>query len=66
MTNAKLFEKLGKKTHLTDAGYALYGYSRAIFQELEEVEEVRVHVNIYDGEWDDDSKNGSGTLVCGI
>ncbi len=35
-----LFEKLGKKVHLTEAGRELYQYTRAIFQELEEVEEV--------------------------
>lgn len=35
-----LFEKLGKKIHLTEAGREFYQYTRAIFQELEEVEEV--------------------------
>ncbi len=35
-----LFEKLGKKVHLTEAGRELHQYGRAIFAELEEVEQV--------------------------
>ncbi len=35
-----LFEKLGKKIHLTEAGRELYRYTQSIFRELEEVEEV--------------------------
>ncbi len=35
-----LFEKLGKKIHLTEAGRELHRYGRNIFAELEEMEEV--------------------------
>lgn len=35
-----LFEHIGKKIHLTDAGSEVYHYSRAIFQQLGEMEEV--------------------------
>lgn len=35
-----LFEKLGKKVHLTEAGKELHGYGRSIFQQLEEMGEV--------------------------
>jgi LysR family transcriptional regulator, low CO2-responsive transcriptional regulator len=35
-----LFEQLGKKTYLTEAGHELYHYSRAIAQQLNEAEEV--------------------------
>ncbi len=36
----RLFEKLGKTIHLTEAGRELYQYVRTIFQELTEVEEI--------------------------
>ena len=32
-------------------------------EELEDVEEVRVRVSTYDGDWDNDKKNGFGKLV---
>ncbi|MES9966943.1 MAG: LysR family transcriptional regulator [Sedimenticola sp.] len=35
-----LFEKLGKKIHLTDAGKELHHYGRSIFRQLDEMEEV--------------------------
>ncbi|MCW8944074.1 MAG: LysR family transcriptional regulator [Sedimenticola sp.] len=35
-----LFEKLGKKIHLTAAGRELHTYGKAIFRQLEEMEEV--------------------------
>ena len=35
-----LFEKLGKKTYLTEAGREFYGYSRSIAQQLDEAEEI--------------------------
>ena len=35
-----LFEKLGKKIHLTEAGRELHAYGKAIFRQLEEMEEV--------------------------
>ncbi len=35
-----LFEKLGKKIHLTAAGRELHGYGKAIFRQLDEMEEV--------------------------
>jgi DNA-binding transcriptional LysR family regulator len=35
-----LFEHIGKKIHLTDAGKEVYHYSRTFFQQLEEMEEV--------------------------
>ena len=35
-----LFEKLGKKIHLTEAGKELHHYGRTIFKQLEEMEEV--------------------------
>ncbi len=35
-----LFEKLGKKIHLTEAGTELYYYSQRIAQELQEMEQV--------------------------
>jgi DNA-binding transcriptional LysR family regulator len=35
-----LFEQLGKKIYLTDAGRELFHYSRSIAQQLQEVEEV--------------------------
>ncbi|MDH5425404.1 MAG: LysR substrate-binding domain-containing protein [Gammaproteobacteria bacterium] len=35
-----LFEMLGKKLFLTDAGKEFYGYSKAIFQQLDEAEAV--------------------------
>ncbi|GMQ88166.1 MAG: LysR family transcriptional regulator [Gammaproteobacteria bacterium] len=36
----QLFEKLGRKLHLTEAGRELFQYSRAILNELHEAEEV--------------------------
>lgn len=35
-----LFEKIGKKTELTEAGRELHRYGRSIFDQLEEMEEV--------------------------
>ncbi|MEW8013697.1 MAG: LysR family transcriptional regulator [Candidatus Sedimenticola endophacoides] len=35
-----LFEKLGKKIHLTEAGRELHHYGRSIFRQLDEMEEV--------------------------
>ena len=35
-----LFEQLGKKIHLTEAGHEIYHYSRAIGQLLDEAEDV--------------------------
>lgn len=35
-----LFEKLGKKIHLTEAGKELHHYGRSIFRQLDEMEEV--------------------------
>lgn len=35
-----LFEKLGKKIHLTAAGRELHSYGKAIFRQLDEMEEV--------------------------
>ncbi|MCG8429470.1 MAG: LysR family transcriptional regulator [Chromatiales bacterium] len=35
-----LFEKLGKKIHLTEAGMELHHYGRSIFKQLDEMEEV--------------------------
>ncbi|MCP4993938.1 MAG: LysR family transcriptional regulator [Gammaproteobacteria bacterium] len=35
-----LFEKLGKKVHLTEAGNELHRYAKGIFRQLDEMEEV--------------------------
>lgn len=35
-----LFEHIGKKVHLTDAGREVHHYARSVFQQLDEMEEV--------------------------
>ena len=40
----ELFEKLGKKIQLTEAGSELFGYSQAINRQLQEAEEVLEHL----------------------
>ncbi|MFV0343847.1 MAG: LysR family transcriptional regulator [Anaerocolumna sp.] len=66
-TGVKLFDKIGNKIHLSEAGSLLYGYTQRIFALVEEVEhKISNHSNVIDGTINLGASNTPGAYILPI